>query len=160
MDKDVKKALRLLNDEIKYVKTSESNSLTGIIARFNELETVLKKSNINDSSPVKTGMKDTKTQRGFETTEFEDTYGAKCSLQKSSSAKEDKIWFGVDDADPKIRVSKAKEHGLVPQEDCGWMEYPIPEDVLLSTRMHLNIEQVEELLPYLKRFVETGNLHE
>jgi hypothetical protein len=105
-------------------------------------------------------MKDSKTQRGFEITEFEDTYGAKCSLQMSSSAMEEKIWFGVNDADPKIMVSKAKEHGLKPQGENGWMTYPIPEDVLLNTRMHLNREQVAELLPYLERFVETGRIHE
>jgi hypothetical protein len=105
-------------------------------------------------------MIDSKTSRGFEITEFLDTYGAKCSLQMSSSAVEDKIWFGVNDANPKILVSKAKEHGLKPQCENGWMTYPIPEDVLLNTRMHLNREQVAELLPYLQRFVETGNLHE
>ena len=105
-------------------------------------------------------MNDSKTQRGFEITEFEDTYGAKCSLQMSSSAMEEKIWFGVNDADPKIMVSKAKEHGLEPQGENGWMTYPVPEDVLLNTRMHLNREQVSELLPYLKRFAETGYLHE
>jgi len=103
-------------------------------------------------------MNDTKTQRGFDITEFEDTYGAKCSLQKSSSAMEDKIWLGVNDADPKIMVSKAKEHGLEPQGDCGWMRYHVPESVLMNTRMHLNREQVAELLPYLQRFVETGEL--
>jgi hypothetical protein len=104
-------------------------------------------------------MIDSKTSREFEITEFLDTYGAKCSLQMSSSAMEDKIWFGVNDADPKILVSKAKEHGLKPQGENGWMAYPIPEDVLLNTRMHLNRKQVAELLPYLQRFVETGNLH-
>jgi len=104
-------------------------------------------------------IKNTKTERGFEITEFEDTYGAKCSLQKSSSAMEDKIWFGVNNADPKIMVYKAKEHGLEPQGDSGWMEYPVPKDVLLNTRMHLNREQVKKLLPYLKRFSKTGNLH-
>lgn len=109
---------------------------------------------------IKNDMNDYKTQRGFEITEFEDTYGAKCSLQMSSSAMEDKIWFGVNDADPKIMVSKAKEHGLEPQGEIGWMTFPISNDVLLNTRMHLNREQVAELLPYLKRFVETGNLHE
>ena len=104
-------------------------------------------------------MKDSKTLRGFDITEFEDTYGAKCSLQMSSSAMEDKVWFGVNDADPKIMVSKAKEHGLEPQGDGGWMTYPIPKDVLLHTRMHLNRKQVAELLPYLERFVKTGSLH-
>jgi hypothetical protein len=105
-------------------------------------------------------MEDNKTHRGFEIAEFKDTFGSNCSLQMSSSALEDKIWFGVDDADPMILVSKAKENGIEPSGDNGWMRYPIPSDVLLSTRMHLNRKQVEEILPYLKRFVETGNLHE
>lgn len=104
-------------------------------------------------------MKNTKTNRGLRITEFEDTYGANCSLQMSSSASEDRVWFGVNDANPKIMNSKAKEHGLEPQDSNGWMPYPVPEDVLLNTRMHLNREQVAELLPYLKRFVETGNIH-
>ncbi len=46
MDKDLKKAMNLLKQEIKYAKTSESDSLTGIIARFNELETVVKNCSI------------------------------------------------------------------------------------------------------------------
>ncbi len=99
-----------------------------------------------------------KTGRGFNLAEFEDTYGAKCSLQKSSSAMEDKIWLGVNDADPKIMVSKARKYGLEPQGENGWMPYPIPEEVLLNTRMHLNREQVAALLPYLQRFVETGEI--
>lgn len=105
-------------------------------------------------------MKNYKTERGFNITEFEDSYGFKCSLQMSSSGIEDKIWLGINDADPKIMVSKAKEHGLEPIEGTGWIRYPIPTDVLLNTRMHLNREQVAELLPYLIRFVETGNIHE
>lgn len=106
-------------------------------------------------------IKDTKTQRGFEITEFEDTYGAKCSLQMSSSAMENKIWFGVNDADPQIMASLAHQHGIeVKGEVSGWVEYPIPNEVSLNTRMHLNVEQVEKLLPYLKRFIETGYLHE
>jgi hypothetical protein len=100
------------------------------------------------------------TKKGFEITEFEDTCGVKCSLQMSSSAMEDKVWFGVNDVDAKVMVCKAREHGLDTEAENGWMKYPIPKDVLLSTRMLLNREQVEELLPYLKRFVETGDLHE
>jgi len=73
-------------------------------------------------------MKDSKTQKGFEITEFEDTYGVECSLQMSSSAEEDKIWLGVNHVN--------------------------------VYRMHLNREQVAELLPYLERFVETGRIHE
>lgn len=99
-------------------------------------------------------MKFKKTGRGFAHYDFTDTYGVKCSLQKSSSAMEDKIWLGVDDADPKIMASKTPEGGN------GWVPYHIPEDVMLTTRMHLNQKQVKELLPILQRFVETGKIQE
>ena len=101
---------------------------------------------------------DSETHRGFKYTKFTDTYDTECSLQISSSV-EERIWFGVDDANPKILVSRAKEHGLEPQGKNGWMSYPIPDDVLLTTRMHLSREQVKELLPYLINFVETGEIY-
>ena len=97
-------------------------------------------------------MKYRKTQRGFGYYSFTDTYGAVCSLQKSSSAMEEKIWLGVDDADPKIMASKTPEGGT------GWVSYHIPEDVLLTTRMHLNRKQVKKLLPILRLFVKTGEI--
>ncbi|AJD92041.1 hypothetical protein JMA_27240 [Jeotgalibacillus malaysiensis] len=49
-------------------------------------------------------------------------------------------------------ASKTKEGGT------GWVPYHIPEDVSLNTRMHLTREQVEEILPILQSFVETGDL--
>lgn len=101
-----------------------------------------------------------KTERGFGIVEFQDANGKNCSLQKSSSAMEDKIWLGVCDANPLIMVSKAKQYGLTPPaEGVGWIPYPIPEDVLLTTRMHLNREQVRELLPYLIEFIQHGELN-
>lgn len=93
-----------------------------------------------------------KTNRGFSYIEFSDKYGTKCSIQKSSLATEDAIWFGVDDADPKILASEVQEGGT------GWVKYPIPESVSLTTRMHLTIEQVERLLPILHSFVDTGEV--
>jgi len=80
------------------------------------------------------------TYRGFSLGEFVDMYGARCSIQKSSLATEDAIWLGVDDADPKILASKAKEHGVDTNYTTGWVDYPIPDDVLLTTRMHLSID--------------------
>lgn len=53
------------------------------------------------------------TERGFEYIEFTDKYGAKCSLQKSSSAGEDRIWFGAN----KIGLKK-----FCPGEDEPWQE--------------------------------------
>ena len=71
------------------------------------------------------------TERGFEYAEFVDRYGQKCSLQKSSLATEDAIWFGVD-------------------VDLNGEE--------VNARMHLTQEMVEQLLPILSSFYSSGNL--
>lgn len=104
-------------------------------------------------------MEVNKTCRGFGIVEFEDRYGSKCSLQKSSLATEDAIWFGCDDANPIIMASQAKQHGVETEETCGWVEFPIPKEVSLTTRMHLTQEQVIELLPILQKFAETGEIN-
>lgn len=103
-------------------------------------------------------IKDTTTNRGFRLLEFIDRYGCKCSIQESSLATEDAIWFGVSNPNPQIMASQAKEFGIETSETCGWIEYPIPDEVLIHTRMHLTREQVKELLPILQLFVEEGEL--
>ena len=110
-------------------------------------------------------MKILQNERGFDYCEFHDLYKQRCSLQKSSIATEDCIWLGVDDANPKIMVSDAKRLGLpiyaTKENDngkAGWTKFDVPEEVLLSTRMHLTREQVKQMLPVLKCFVETGEL--
>ena len=97
-------------------------------------------------------MKLSRTARGFDLMEFTDLYGAQCSIQKSSLATDDAIWIGVDDANPKIMASKTTDGGN------GWVPYQIPEDALLTTRMHLNREQVKKIIPVLQLFVETGEI--
>lgn len=92
-------------------------------------------------------MKKEKTSRGFGIINFKDSYGSACSLQESSSAMEDKIWLGVDDANPQICIPGR-----------SWVKYDIPKEVLLNTRMHLTKEQVKKLMPHLKKFVETGEI--
>ena len=103
-------------------------------------------------------MELTKTERGFAISNFIDRYGSKCSLQKSSLATEDAIWFGVDDADPQIMAYDAKRLGIPVDENVGWVKFEIPKEVLLSTRMHLTQDMVKELLPTLQKFAETGEL--
>ena len=88
----------------------------------------------------------TTTGRGFRLMQFRDRYGELCSLQESS-ADEPSVWFGCHDPQPKI---------LTPGE--GWQPVPLPDHSVLHSRMHLTQEQVQELLPYLHRFVETGRL--
>lgn len=103
-------------------------------------------------------MKEDKTNRGFDLVEFTDRYGAECSLQKSSLATEDAIWLGVNDGNPQVLASKASSLGVHTTVETGWVPYPVPEEVLVTTRMHLTVEQVKALLPYLQRFVETGEI--
>ena len=97
-------------------------------------------------------MKIMHTNRGFPFIGFADHYGVMCTLQKSSLASDDAIWFGVEDANPIIMASKVLEGGT------GWVKYPIHPDVYINTRMHLTREQVAELLPHLQRFVDTGEI--
>lgn len=80
-------------------------------------------------------MNKTTTHRGFALIEFEDHNGEQCSLQKSSVATEDLIWLGVNDAKPKILASQTPEGGT------GWVRYDVPEEVLMTTRMHLTRRQ-------------------
>ena len=98
------------------------------------------------------------TSRGFAVMGFTDFYGHRCSVQKSSLATKDAIWLGVNDADPQIMASDAKEHGVKTNLITGWIPYPIPDAVQLTTRMHLTQEQVQELLPILMYFANTGEL--
>ncbi len=108
--------------------------------------------------PVEIG----KTQRGFSLGEFEDQYGNKCSIQKSSIATRDCIWLGIDDPGPQIMSSDAIRLGLrertYDERDNGWVPYDIPKEVQVSTRMHLSREDVKKLLPLLQKFAETGSL--
>lgn len=103
-------------------------------------------------------MKKSKTNRGFELIEFEDRYEHKCSIQKSSLATEDAIWFGIDDAEPRILASDAHRMGIPTPVQVGWIPFAVPEEVLMTTRMHLTQDQVKELLPILQHFAETGEL--
>lgn len=98
------------------------------------------------------------TDRGFPRGQFADFYGNQCSIQKSSLATADAIWLGVDDANPKVLHGDAKMLGIATDATCGWVPYPIPEAVSLTTRMHLSREQVAQLLPILERFVATGEI--
>lgn len=99
-----------------------------------------------------------KTPRGFSYGEFTDYYNNQCSIQKSSLATQDAIWLGIDNPNPQIMASDAKKYGIDTDETCGWVPYPIPPVVSLSTRMHLTIDQVAALLPVLQHFVDTGEV--
>lgn len=112
-------------------------------------------------------MEVTKTNRGFEVLEFTDANGHSCSLQQSSAIKdyEDSwdrpgsscVWLGVDDASPCVMARDAEKVGVETAETVGWVPYPVPEEVLLHTRMHLNREQATEIRDALSRWLDTGS---
>lgn len=68
-----------------------------------------------------------RTERGFEIIRFDDRNGQKCTLQQSSIA----------DFEP-------------PGSSAVWFGVG-------SERMHLSLTQLQELLPYLQRWAETGS---
>lgn len=100
----------------------------------------------------------TETNRRFAIVRFVDLYNSPCSIQKSSLADADAIWFGVDDAAPKILASRVNKVNPETGEVSGWVPYGVPDDVNLTTRMHLTRDQVRSLLPILQGFVATGKL--
>lgn len=103
-------------------------------------------------------IKQGKTVRGFANIEFIDLYGSECSIQKSSLATEDAIWFGCDDPNPQILAKYANKYNIKCDQNTGWVKYPIPEEVLINTRMHLTRDQVKDILPILQKFVDTGEI--
>lgn len=105
--------------------------------------------------------KQRKTGRGFPIINFKDHYGAPCSLQASSLAIYDQpgtsaVWLGCDDAQPKVLASEAAKCNIETQETSGSVPYPIPEEVSLTTRMHLDRGQVEALIGHLQAWLDSG----
>jgi len=98
------------------------------------------------------------THRGFNGFDGVDLYGEKFSIQKSSLATDDAIWFGIDDPNPQVMASQSYLVGVETTETCGWVEYPIPHQVMINARMHLNKEQVKEIIGILQKFVDTGDV--
>lgn len=96
------------------------------------------------------------TENGFAKVEFEDRYGLKCKIQQSSLASESCIWLGVVDPKPQVMCAEATKVGLTPASDSGWQPYHIPEQVLVTTNMHLTREQVAGLVERLNSWLLTG----
>jgi len=103
--------------------------------------------------------KNAKNRKRFEVVNFKDHYGTKCSLQASSLAICEKpgtsaVWLGVDDAEPKCLHGDAAGLGVKTDATCGWVDVPMSDKIHLTTRMHLNREQVEALIPMLQSWLD------
>lgn len=101
-----------------------------------------------------------RTQRGFGKVEFKDGYGNRCSIQQSSSAMDDFLWIGCDDAakTAKVMAVDAAYVGVKTDQRTGWVDFPIPEQVLIHDRMHLNRADVRKLVKRLNLWLKTGGL--
>jgi hypothetical protein len=106
--------------------------------------------------PMSIKMK--QTSRGFVLGQFKDMGGLSCSIQESSRADKTAIWLGVDDVRPMVMHSDARAVGIETDATCGWVPYPIPEQVLLHSRMELDQKKAKALIEALQRFVDTGLL--
>lgn len=103
----------------------------------------------------------TTTERGFPLVQFEDEYGKPCQLQASSLALYEEpgtsaVWLGLEGAEPIVLARQAHLAGVKTAEMTGWVPFPIPSEVSLHTRMHLNREQVEALINHLQSWLVTG----
>lgn len=135
------------------------------VAQLSE-ELKAKKMNKNNSMPL---GEESKTSRGFTTVKFKDHYGMKCSLQESSRAVFENpdgtventlgfVWLGIDNPEPKVMWKNASKVGVETEATAGWVPYPVPDDVLIPTRMHLNEAQVRGLVARLNHWLETGHI--
>lgn len=102
---------------------------------------------------------DSKTVQGFSVSEFFDDNGQECSIQKSSSALEDKVWLGVNDPKPEILHSDAWLLGVKTDATSGWVDYPISPKVHMTTRMHLTRQQAAALAKKLMDFADSGEIN-
>lgn len=94
---------------------------------------------------------------------FKDDYDVECSIQQSSSV-DPHLWLGVHRPEAIIQFKDSEALGLGLQKqnpECneyGWCDYPIPKEVFIGGRMHLNREQAKQLAKKLSYFARTGKL--
>lgn len=112
-----------------------------------------------------------KSQRGFDVRTFTDRNGHECSVQCSSAIDFEVrggyenpgtsyLYIGIDDAAPVIMASDAHRHGVQTTETVGWVPYPVPDAVLMHTRMHLSRKQVRSLIKTLNHWLKHGDLED
>lgn len=108
--------------------------------------------------------------RGFRGVQFRDSHGNLCTVSQSSATDltgqppgASFLWVGVVDAHPQILQQDAVALGLMDDPGgqlTGWVDYTIPEEVLLHTQMHLSRKQVAELIQLLSSWLETNRFSE
>lgn len=105
-----------------------------------------------------------RNDRGFEYIDFEDSSGKPAELAVSSATDCKHpigcsfVWIGRRDTEALVPAQRAVELGLeAPSPPVGRVKYPIPQGVLLPSRLHLNRVQVVALVQQLKAWLRTGS---
>jgi hypothetical protein len=105
-----------------------------------------------------------RASNGFQYVVFDDLSENKCILQQSSIWLGDDngkvggsaILLGVNNPNPEILAKNAAKLGIKTDETCGWVSYPIPEEVSIKTRIHLNRDQVKCLISHLQNWLKNS----
>lgn len=107
---------------------------------------------------------ESRTTRGFGIVKFTDACGVECSVQESSAV-DPHLWIGPNKANPMVMaLAPPLAMPLVPpshvytDETTGWVPYPVPDGVLMTTRAHMNREQVQQLVEVLQRWLDTSSV--
>jgi hypothetical protein len=110
--------------------------------------------------------KATKSGRGFSKVVFKDSHDKQCEILCSSAIDDtDRGWdnpgtsylhIGLSGPEPIVLCANAEKVGLQPASSVGWQPYPIPDDVFISTSMHLSREQVAGLIVRLQEWLDNG----
>ena len=84
---------------------------------------------------------------------FTDSYGETCSIQASSIARH--VWLGIDGVKAQVLHGDARKLGVTTDATSGWVPYPIPQEVRVTTRMHLEREKVQALVNHLQAWLDS-----
>jgi len=107
-----------------------------------------------------------RSERGFGLIEFEDSKKKGCRISCSSAIGpyEDSfdrpgssfLWLGPTKVVPKIMANHAKKLGIQTDETTGWIEFSVPKEVFIDSSMHLNRDQVKQLIGHLQEWLNNG----
>lgn len=101
---------------------------------------------------------------GWPRINFVDAYDTPCYVQVSSIVgdypdAEDRpgtsaLWLGVQGVQAQVMARDAAKVGVQTEKTTGWVDFPIPPQVLITRQMHLNREQVAALRDRLTEWLD------
>ena len=93
----------------------------------------------------------------METVKFNDRYGKPFAIHESTLATEACVWIGMPNTQPIVMAIHAEKVGVQTDEKVGWVDYLVPEDVLIPTMGHLTVDQAKLVVAALQEFIEEND---